>query len=103
MPDTHPRPNASSPAIAGTRWLCHHFEAGRLLAITQVTRDHNGHGVRLTDGQGCSEAVIYYSSQEMAFDVADRLVGVRHRSHRCGGACSGWAEEAPVTERQVFA
>jgi hypothetical protein len=83
------------------RWLCRHYEAGQLLALTQVTHDHNGHGVRLTDGRGHSEAVIYYSTQQMAFEVADRLVGIRHRSHDCSPACSGWVEEHSRAEHQA--
>jgi hypothetical protein len=98
---TLPPGRALGPSAAGARWLCQHYEARRLLAVTQVAHDQNGYGVRFTDGRGHSEAVVYYPSQQTAFEVADRLVGIRHRSHICGRACSGWAVDHSATEHQT--
>jgi hypothetical protein len=83
------------------KWVSHHYEGGRFLVVAQVSFDQNGHGVRLTDSRGHSEAVIYYPSRQAAFRVADELVGIRYRGHQCGRACSSWAEDASSGELRI--
>jgi hypothetical protein len=103
-PEPEPLPSRPRPfrsLVAGSaRWVSHHYEAGRFLVVAQVSRDQNGHGVRLTDARGHSEAVIYYPTRQAAFEVADELVRIRSRNHACGRACSSWAEDASAEERR---
>jgi hypothetical protein len=101
-PQPEPRwsaPVKGSPGVDARRWVSHHYEAGIFLVLAQVSHDQNGHGVRLTDSRGYSEAVVYYPSRPAAFAVADKLVGIRYRAHVCNRACSSWAEEACVARR----
>jgi hypothetical protein len=91
----NPRPNGSS-VVVSTTWVADHYEGGRALVVVRVSNDRNGHGVRLTDSRGHSEAVVYYPIRQMAFEVAEKLIRVRYRDHVCSAACSGWTEDVDV-------